>query len=375
MVADPNCWRQKRRSAGRSPSPAATAGSPGSHRTHYEYFGDLVAWSRPTPRQTFRRTSARFVQSVADDLLRILLPLGTARHRAFKPEHGRAPLRRHHHPLRHQSSGFSQVNRGQCARWRLKRRFVVHTALNSGQTIVFDGKPVVLNGGDFTLLDTSRGCTPSRWNLPRPSHSPSPKSRRDGTFPTSTIWSDRCSPARTVSARPPSPFCVPPRSSTTVSRRERGQADDQNGARRAGHHGRGVAWVLAGLAAGNARYEPPRLAATSTSISLIRACRWQALQRPWTSRTLPPHDLCARRRKSARLHSPRSTGRLQRAVAGVPPRAIEASARSPTAGASTTSATSAGCSAPLTGYRRGTIESRGFRASDNSFVRMKTTGS
>lgn len=100
---------------------------------------------------------ARFVQAVADDCYGSFFHWEPLDSESFSLN----MAVRHFGDVmiaRHQSSGFSQVNRGQCARW-LKRRFVVHTALNCPQTIVFDGKPVVLNGGDFTLLDTSRSCT------------------------------------------------------------------------------------------------------------------------------------------------------------------------------------------------------------------------
>jgi AraC-like DNA-binding protein len=99
---------------------------------------------------------ARFVQSVADDCYGSFFHWEPLDNESFSLN----MAVRHFGDImiaRHQSSGFSQVNRAQSARW-LKRRFVVHTALNSGQIIVFDGKPLVLNGGDFTLLDTSRSC-------------------------------------------------------------------------------------------------------------------------------------------------------------------------------------------------------------------------
>jgi len=99
---------------------------------------------------------ARFVQSIADDCYGSFFHWEPLDNESFSLN----MAVRHFGDImiaRHQSSGFAQVNRGQCARW-LKRRYVVHAAVNSGQTLVFDRKPIVLNGGDFTLLDTSRCC-------------------------------------------------------------------------------------------------------------------------------------------------------------------------------------------------------------------------
>jgi AraC-like DNA-binding protein len=99
---------------------------------------------------------ARFVQAVADDCYGSFFHWEPLDNEMFSLN----MAVRHFGDImiaRHRSSGFSQVNRGQSARW-LKRRFVVHTALNEGQTVVFDGRPIVLKGGDFTLLDTSRSC-------------------------------------------------------------------------------------------------------------------------------------------------------------------------------------------------------------------------
>lgn len=99
---------------------------------------------------------ARFVQSIADDCYGSFFHWEPTNSDSFSLN----MAVRHFGDVmiaRHQSEDFTQVNQGQAARW-LKRRYVVHAAVNSSQTIVFDGKPVVLNSGDFTLLDTSRRC-------------------------------------------------------------------------------------------------------------------------------------------------------------------------------------------------------------------------
>jgi AraC-like DNA-binding protein len=59
--------------------------------------------------------------------------------------------------VRHRSSDFNQVNPGH-APHRLKRRYVLHAAVAGTQTVVFDGRPLTLDAGDFALLDTSRRC-------------------------------------------------------------------------------------------------------------------------------------------------------------------------------------------------------------------------
>lgn len=99
---------------------------------------------------------ARFVQAVADDCY------GSFFH--WRPRDSDAfslnMAVRHFGDVmlaRHRSSDFSQVNPGHAAR-RLKRRYVLHAAVAGTQTIVFDGRPLVLDAGDFALLDTSRSC-------------------------------------------------------------------------------------------------------------------------------------------------------------------------------------------------------------------------
>lgn len=99
---------------------------------------------------------ARFVQSIADDCYGSFFHWEPRDNESFSLN----MAVRHFGDImitRHQSADFTQLNRGQVARW-LKRRYVLHAAVNSRHTLVFDGKPLVLEGGDFTLLDTSRGC-------------------------------------------------------------------------------------------------------------------------------------------------------------------------------------------------------------------------